>query len=135
MDLKVPILICDELSDEVIVSTGALNLASGEIDRIEYRDYDTVALGFPFESEDYEFTSGTLSNSGKDVEFRVDVNKVTGQYCVSASELLELKVRAAALFGAVSGKGLLAGSEARMAAGQGDGLVPKPSGGRNGPLH
>lgn len=135
MDLKVPIVICDELSDEVIVSTAALNLSSGEIDRIEYRDYDATVQGYPFESEDYEFTSGTLSNSGKDVEFRVDVNKVTGQYCVSASELLELKVRAAALFGGVSSKGLIAGSEAKTAAGQGEGFAPKSTGGRNGPLH
>lgn len=135
MDLKVPIAISDELSDDIVQSKGLLNLASGEIDRIEYRDYDTKVLGFPFESEDYEFTSGTLSNNGKDVEFRVDVNKVTGQYCVSASELLEIKVRAAALFAGVSGKGLLAASEAKTAAAQADGLVRKPGGSRNGPLH
>lgn len=135
MDLKVPILICDELGDDVIVSTGALNLASGEIDRVEYRDYNAAVQGFPFESEDYEFTSGTLSKGGKDVEFRVDVNKVTGQYCVSASELLELKVRAAALFGAASGKGMLAGAEGKTAPAQGGDLVRNPNGGRNGPLH
>ena len=135
MDLKVPITIADELTEDVITSTALLNLASGEIQKIEYQDYDAQADGLPFESEDYEFTSGTLSNNGKDVEFRVDVNQVTGQYCVSASELLELKVRAAALFGAVSSKGLIADSEAKTAAGQGDGFVPKSSGGRNRPLH
>ena len=43
MDLKVPIKIVDELSDEVISSTGLLNLASGEIDRVEYQDYDIDA--------------------------------------------------------------------------------------------
>ena len=106
MDLKVPITITDELTDEVITGKAALNLASGEIGRIEYEDYDIEARGLPFESEDYEFTSGTLSNAGKDVEFRVEVNVVTGQYSVSASELLEIKVRAAALFAGVSGKEL-----------------------------
>jgi hypothetical protein len=112
VDLKVPIVISDELSEDVIVSSGALNLASGEIERVEYRDYDPKLKGYPFESGDYEFTSGTLSNDGKDVEFRIDVNKVTGQYSVSASELLEIKVRAAALFAGVTGKALLGGADA-----------------------
>lgn len=111
MDLKVPIVISDELTEEVITSTGLLNLASGEIHRIEYQDYDADTQGLPFESEDYEFTSGTLSNNGKDVEFRVDVNRTTGQYSVSPSELLEIKVRAAALFAGVSGKDLLANTD------------------------
>ena len=111
MDLKVPITISDELSDEVIVSTGLLNLASGEIHRVEYQDYDADALGLPWEREDYEFTSGMLSNEGKDVEFRIDVNRTTGQYSVSASELLEIKVRAAALFAGVSGAEMLASVE------------------------
>ncbi len=106
MDLKVPITINDELTEEVIVGKAALNLASGEIGRIDYEDWDVEAQGQPFESEDYEFTSGTLSNAGKDVEFRVDVNKVTGQYSVSASELLEIKVRAAALFAGITSKEL-----------------------------
>jgi hypothetical protein len=106
VDLKVPITITDELSDEVITATALLNLASGEIHRVEYQDYDADALGFPWESDEYEFTSGTLSNNGKDVEFGVTVNKTTGQYSVSASELLEIKVRAAALFAGVSGKDL-----------------------------
>ncbi|MFZ2649424.1 MAG: hypothetical protein WA210_04885 [Burkholderiaceae bacterium] len=135
MDLKVPIVISDELSDEVIVSTGALNLASGEIDRIEYRAYDAKLRGLPFERRDYEFTSGTLSNDGKDVEFSVDVNKVTGQYSVSASELLEIKVRAAALFAGVTGKGLLASADAKgQAASPGDNGI-KPHKGRPGHLH
>lgn len=111
VDLKVPIVITDELTEEVITSTGLLNLASGEIHRIEYQDYDADAQGLPFESEDYEFTSGMLSNNGKDVEFRVDVNRTTGQYSVSANELLEIKVRAAALFAGVSGKDLLANTD------------------------
>ena len=131
MDLKVPIVITDELTEDIIKSTGSLNLSSGEINRIEYQDYDIEARGLPFESPDYEFTSGVLSNDGKDVEFRVDVNKVTGQYSVSPSELLEIKVRAAALFAGVTGKALLANTEAPAA--------PPPStrsrGGRSGRLH
>jgi hypothetical protein len=113
VDLKVPITISDELSEEVIVSTGQLNLASGEIHRVAYQDYDADARGLPWESEDYEFTSGMLSNEGKDVEFRIDVNRTTGQYSVSPSELLEIKVRAAALFAGVSGKELLSNAEGR----------------------
>lgn len=141
MDLKVPIVIVDELSDEVITSTGLLNLASGEIGRVEYQDYDFEAEGLPFEHEDYEFTCGTLSNNGKDVEFRIDVNTVTGQYSVSASELLEIKVRAAALFAGVSGKALAAQAAAR---GLPEPPAPEPkpprgkpaaSGGRGGRFH
>ncbi len=112
MDLKVPITIADELTEEVVTATALLNLASGEIHRVEYRDWDGAA-GAPWESEDYEFSCGVLSNAGKDVEFRVDVNRTTGQYSVSASELLEIKVRAAALFAGVSGKALAAGTEAK----------------------
>ena len=91
MELQVPIKIFDELSDEVIESTGQLDLASGEIRRVEYEDYDAALQGLPADLEDYEFTCGTLSNNGKDVEFRIEVNTVTGQYSVSASELLEIK--------------------------------------------
>jgi hypothetical protein len=116
VDLKVPITITDELSDEVITATALLNLASGEIHRVEYQEYDADLQGLPWESEDYEFTSGVLSNAGKDVEFGVHVNKTTGQYSVSASELLEIKVRAAALFAGVSGKALLANAAPPAAA-------------------
>ena len=126
MDLKVQIAITDELTDELIKSTGSLDLASGEINRIVYEDYDASEHGAPFESEDYEFTSGTLSHNGKDVEFRVDVNKVTGQYSVSASELLEIKVRAAALFAGMSGRDMLSSAPA---------AAPKPGPGRSGRLH
>lgn len=121
MDLKVPIVITDELTDEVIKSTAQLNLASGEITRVEYQEYDVDARGLPPHSDDYEFTSGTLSNEGKDVEFGVVVNRTTGQYSVSAGELLEIKVRAAALFAGVSGKALLEKAEGKAAA---------PTGGR-----
>ncbi len=118
MDLKVPITLTDELSDEVITATAAMNLASGEIIKVEYQDYDVDARGLPWESEDYEFTSGVLSNNGKDVEFSVQVNRTTGQYSVSANELLEIKVRAAALFAGVSGKDMAVGA-AGGAAGKG----------------
>ena len=104
MKLRVPIEIADELSEEVISATGFLDLASGEIHRVEYNDYDAGLRGLPWESEDYEFSSGILSNAGKDVEFRVDVNKTTGEYSVSASELLEIKSRAAALFAGAAAK-------------------------------
>jgi hypothetical protein len=125
VDLKVPISITDELSEDVIHSTGSLNLASGEILRVEYQDYDPDLQGYPFENSEYEFTSGTLSNNGKDVEFRIDVNKVTGQYSVSASELLEIKVRAAALFAGITGKALLGGTDA----------APAPAPARRGKYH
>ncbi len=113
VDLKVPIAITDEMTDEVISATGSLNLASGEIDRIAYPDYDTEVHGVPSERDDYEFTSGTLSSDGKDVEFKIDVNRTTGTYAVSANELLEIKVRAAALFAGVSGKDLATQAQLR----------------------
>jgi hypothetical protein len=108
VDLKVPIKISDELDEDIVASTGVLDLASGEIHRIEYRDWDLAGKGAPFEADDYEFTSGTLSHQGKEVEFTIQVDKVTGRYSVSASELLEIKMRAAALFSGEGGKGLLA---------------------------
>lgn len=115
VDLKVPIVITDELSEEVIMAKGLLDLASGEIFRVEYEDWDVEERGLPWEGEDYEFTSGTLSNNGKDVEFKIDVNQVTGQYSVSATELLEIKVRAAQLFAGISGRDLARGTPAAPA--------------------
>ncbi|MCY7314525.1 MAG: hypothetical protein LH480_02600 [Rubrivivax sp.] len=129
MDLKVPITLTDELSDEVITASALLNLASGEIERVEYQDYDTGTAGYPWENDDYEFTSGVLSNAGKDVEFGVQVNKTTGQYSVTANELLEIKVRAAALFAGVDPKALLAKSSVGQSSN-----TPSAGGGR-GPLH
>jgi hypothetical protein len=139
VDLKVPIAITDELTEDVVHSTGWLDLASGEIQRIEYQNYDVAARGLPCHGEDYEFTSGMLSHDGKDVEFRVDVNTVTGQYSVSPSELLEIKVRAAALFAGLSGKDLLANAgtpapSARPVSSPAKG-APKPRSGRQGHLH
>ena len=98
MDLKLPIIIYDELSESVIKATGMLDLASGEIRNVEHENYDKEALGLPAADENYEFTSGTLSNGTKDVEFSIEVDAVTGKYSVTPSELLELKGRAAKLF-------------------------------------
>lgn len=98
MDLKLPIKIFDELTEEVIESTGMLDLASGEIRNVQYLDYDKDADGLPAQDESYEFTSGTLSNGSKEVEFRVEVDVMSGNYSVTPSELLELKGRAAKLF-------------------------------------
>ncbi len=112
MDLKVPITIHDELAESVITSTGLLDLASGEIRSLKYADYDLEASGLPADREDYEFTCGVLSNDGKDVEFRVEVDIFSGNYSVSAGELLEIKIRAAKLFAGIEGKALLAGASA-----------------------
>ena len=103
MDLKLPITIHDELDDEVIESTGMLDLASGEIRDVVYADFDLEADGFPAESEDYDFTCGTLSNGSKDVEFRIEVDVVGRKYSITPTELLELKGRAAKLFSAPPG--------------------------------
>jgi hypothetical protein len=94
VDLKVPITLNIEFSDDETSARALLNLASGEIEGIEYDDEDTK----PWKREDYEFTSGTLSSLGRDVEFKVDVNRSSGVMSVSANELLEIKTRAAALF-------------------------------------
>lgn len=98
MDLKLPIVLIDELSESVVRSTGMLDLASGEIRGVEHQDYDKDQRGLPAEDPDYEFTSGVLSNGSKEVEFRVEVDVMSGRYSVTPSELLELKGRAARLF-------------------------------------
>jgi drug/metabolite transporter (DMT)-like permease len=72
VDLNVPIEIFDELTEEVIESRGILDLASGEIRRVEYDDYDIDALGLPADDENYEFTSGRLTHKGREVEFRIE---------------------------------------------------------------
>jgi hypothetical protein len=116
VDLKLPIKIHSELTDEVITATGLLDLASGEIGRIEYEDYDPKAEGQPMERDDYEFTSGLLSHAGKDVEFSIHVDRTTGRHSVSADELLEIKVKAAKLFAGIEGASLLGGSGGGAAA-------------------
>ncbi len=97
MDLKLPITIIDELSEDEVRSQGELDLASGEIRNVRYDDYDSAA-GIPATREDYEFTVGVLRSGGREVEFRVEVDAAGGHYAVSPSELLELKGRAAKLF-------------------------------------
>jgi len=116
MNLKVPIEILDELAETVIRSTGSLDLASGEIFDVRYEVDRPGLMGMPAVDEQYEFTSGVLSNDGKDVEFRIDVDVMRGQYFVNPTELLELKVRAAKLFAGIEGKALLAASERAAAA-------------------
>jgi hypothetical protein len=116
MNLKVPIQILDEVAETVIRSTGSLDLASGEIFDVRYEVDRPGLMGMPAVDEQYEFTSGVLSNDGKDVEFRIDVDVMRGQYFVNPSELLELKVRAAKLFASIEGKTLLAASERAAAA-------------------
>jgi hypothetical protein len=98
MDLQVPIVVIDELSESVVRANAMLDLASGEIRSLMYEDYDIDAMGLPAEHESYEFSVGVLSNGGREVEFRVDVDVVSGKYSVTPSELLELKGRAAKLF-------------------------------------
>lgn len=115
MKLTVTIAIVDELDDQIIESTGVLDLASGEIGNIRYRDYDVESNGLPAAADDYAFTSGMLSHDGKDVEFRVDVDAIRGLYSVSPNELLDIKVRAARLFAGIDGKELLGGKAAAAA--------------------
>ena len=103
MDLKLSIRIFDELAESVVESTGMLDLASGEIRDVTYDDPEQAGAGLPASDPDYEFTSGLLTNGKKDVEFRVEVDRASGQYSVTPSELLELKGRAAKLFTAAPG--------------------------------
>ena len=103
MNLKVPIEILDELAETVIRSTGSLDLASGEIFDVRYELDRPGSMGIPAVDEQYEFTSGVLSNDGKDVEFRIDVDVMRGQYFVK-------------LFAGLEGKTLLAASERAVAA-------------------
>ena len=99
MDLKLPITIIDELSEHEVRSHGELDLASGEIRNVRYEDErDRSAQGVPAAQEDYEFTVGILHNGAREVEFRVEVDSMSGRYFVTPSELLELKGRAAKLF-------------------------------------
>jgi hypothetical protein len=98
LDLKLPITIVSELSEGEVRAVGELDLASGEIRKVEYEDYDVDAQGLPAERKDYEFTLGVLRSGTREVEFRVEVDVMGGHYSVTPSELLELKGRAAKLF-------------------------------------
>ena len=109
MHLRAPIAIADELDEEIVRSTGSLDLVSGEIYDVTYENYDVKAKGLPAELPDYAFTSGKLSHAGKDVEFSVQVDPFSGRYSVTANELLDIKVRAAKLFAGIQGKDLATG--------------------------
>jgi hypothetical protein len=113
VDLKAPIVLTIEQTDDIATATALLDLSSGEIQRVEYRDWDVAARGLPWDSNDYEFTSGTLTHAGKDVEFGVEVNKTTGQFSVNANELLEIKLKAAQLFAGMTSADVLASTSAR----------------------
>jgi len=110
MHLRAPIAIADELDEEVVHSTGSLDLVSGEIYDVTYENYDVKAKGLPAELPEYAFTSGKLSHAGKDVEFSVQVDPFSGRYSVTANELLDIKVRAAKLFAGIQGKDLATGA-------------------------
>lgn len=113
MDLKVKIALTVERSEEIANATAELDLASGEIRRVEYTDWDVATRGQPWDAEDYEFTSGTLTHQGKDVEFGVELHQTTGQFSVNANELLEIKLKAAQLFAGLSGVDLIANARPR----------------------
>ena len=125
INLKVPIVIVDELAEEIVQSTGSLDLASGEIFDVRYDVDRAGALAMPAADEHYEFTSGTLTSDGKDVEFRIDVDVMRGTYFVNPTELLELKVRAAKLFAGLDGKALAMSNAGR--AGSAAPATPEPA--------
>ena len=54
MNLKVSIVILDELAETVIRSTGSLDLASGEIFDTRYEVNRTGSMGMPAADEQYE---------------------------------------------------------------------------------
>ena len=118
MDLKVPIKIVDEFEDDAVDGSGLLDLASGDITGVQYQDYDVESEGVPAQRDDYEFTVGILSHQGKDVEFKVDVDRFSGRYSVTANELLDIKVKAAKLFAGIEGAALLGGSASAMPKGR-----------------
>lgn len=98
MNLKLPITVIDELADDEIRAAGELDLASGDIRIVRYEDYDVDTQGLPAQHKEYEFTVGILSNGGRDIEFGVRVDRMSGRYSVTPDELLEIKGRAAKLF-------------------------------------
>jgi hypothetical protein len=98
LDLKLPITIVDELDEELVESTGTLDLASGDIEGVTYKAWDVKSQGVPAAHPDYDFTTGTLTNGRQDVEFGIVADVLTGKYSVTPSELLELKGRSAKLF-------------------------------------
>ena len=57
MNLKVSIVILDELAETVIRSTGSLDLVSGEIFDIRYEVDLPGPMGMPAADAQYEFTA------------------------------------------------------------------------------
>jgi hypothetical protein len=100
VDLQLKIIIVDELTDGEVRATGMLDLASGDIHDVRHEDWDVATQGWPAEHESYEFTSGVLVKGSREVEFRIEVDALSGRYSVTPNELLELKGRAAKLFSA-----------------------------------
>lgn len=90
MDLELPITIIDELTDDEVHSRGRLDLASGEIRGVEYEDYDLASQGLPALRQDYEFTLGVLRNGQREVEFRIEVDAMSGRYSLTANEMGDL---------------------------------------------
>jgi len=107
MDLKLTITLVDEMTDWEVRASAELDLASGEIRKVAYEDYDVKASGLPALHADYEFTLGILHHQGREVEFRVEVDAAGGHYGVTPNELLELKGRAAKLFAQPPGRSSL----------------------------
>ena len=73
MNLKVPIVIVDELAESVIRSTGLLDLASGEIFDVRYEVDRPGPLVLPAADEQYEFTCGMLSKKYQPTQLSVEV--------------------------------------------------------------
>ncbi len=65
---------------------------------LRYEDDAIDTRGLPARHKAYEFTVGVLSNGGRDIEFGMRVDRMSGQYSVTPDELLEIKGRAAKLF-------------------------------------
>ena len=53
MDKKIPIILQDELLEEIIISHALMNLASDEISSIQYVDYNFKEKGLPAKNPDY----------------------------------------------------------------------------------
>src|SRR5258706_1874662 len=93
VDLKVPIVIHDELSERVIDSTGSLDLASGEIRNVQYADYDVAVFRPPPLGEGNGFTYGTFFKNGQDLAFYVAVDILTSRSSASGHQFVVVKNR------------------------------------------
>ena len=84
---QIDITIIDEFDDSTQESSGKLNLENGEVNNIVRKGKDNSK---PWLSDDYEFTSGILKISNKEIEFAIHVSD-DGDYEVSYAELKEIK--------------------------------------------